>query len=592
MIDPAKIPSTMPPAASAPPQDSVSPFSRALDQYLDSRPKKSKTPKFIQEIQQQQRNGDALDQNAVKQAMVQLERDSSSDHAATSRMRRTLGPLVSVLNTYAGVIDTLCQADPMPTAIIWGCIKATIQCSSRFLDLYDKISNQLGNLKTHIEVLTAYEELFGESSTMQELLQDSYVDVIRFWRRVEKECTRCIANRMARAIASFSVIKLDEIILSIDKNAERIALLVPAVQERLARGEREDAAEERRLAGIARDEQKLLFEMHAEELKKRNEERKRARKTDLGRWLLSGAPQVNESNHRHQEQNTRCRNTKTCTWILNEELFINWLDPTAASPVLWVKAAPGVGKSILTAYAIEEIQNSSQGTAATCFQYYSFDEEFSALQVLRALAEQLSNRLWEQTSDIPEDIHALTQKSTTSSKTGDVEDVLRQLIKRITMTYVFLDGLDEECDNGPRWRQLKHVLNFLTDLAMYEKLPIRIWCSSQPRTCVDGELQLYPTLHVTPHLNERDIERYLKDRITVLDDLELDEGYQNLVLTDLRSRADGCFLWASLMLDSITNASSLQAIQEYINEGLPTDYERYYMKKLESIATKDRALVS
>jgi hypothetical protein len=578
-------------AASAPPQDPASPFSRALDQYLDSRQKKSKTPNFIQEIQQRQRNGDALNQNAVKQAMVQLERDSS-DRVATSRMRRILGPVVSVLNTYACVIDTFCQADPMPTAIIWGCLKAAIQCSSRFLDLYDKISDQLGHLKTHIEVLTAYEELFGESSTMQELLQNSYVDIIRFWRRVEKECTRCIANRMSRAIASFSVKKLDDIIANIDKNAERITLLVPVVQERSARGEREDAAEERRLAGMARDEAKLLYEMHAEELKKRNEERKRARKTDLGRWLLGGASQVNESNHRHQEQNTRCRNTNTCAWILNEELFINWLNPTASSPVLWVKAAPGVGKSILTAYAIEETQTSSQDTVATCFQYYSFDEEFSALQVLRALTEQLSNQLWEQTGDIPEDIHALTQKTTTSSKTADVENALRETIKHMKITYVFLDGLDEECDNGPRWRQLKHVLDFLTNLVMYEKLPIKIWCSSQPRTCVDSELQLYPTLQVTPDLNKRDIERFLKDRIGVLDDLELDEGYQNVLLADLRSRADGCFLWASLMLDSISNASSLQAIQEYINDGLPKDYERYYMKKLESIAAKDRALAS
>jgi hypothetical protein len=120
--------------------------------------------------------------------------------------------------------------------------------------------------------------------------------------------------------------------------------------------------------------------------------------------------------------------------------------------------------------------------------------------------------------------------------------VLRETIKRLKITYVFLDGLDEECDHGPRWRQSKHVLDFLRSLAIYEKLPVRIWCSSQPRTCVESELQLYPTLHVTPELNRRDIERYLKDRITVLEDLELDEGYQNLLLRDLHLRADGCFL--------------------------------------------------
>ncbi|KAF1845137.1 uncharacterized protein K460DRAFT_416448 [Cucurbitaria berberidis CBS 394.84] len=581
----------MPPASQSATPQTASPFARAVDEYIDSRPKKSKTPHFIRDIQQQIQNGDPIDRLAVKNAIVQLEREST-DRVATQRMRKVLNPIVSVLNTYVGVVDTMCNADPMPTALIWGCLKAAIQCSSRFLDLYDKISSQLKDLEAHLETLTTYEELFGESSTMQELLQASYIDIIRFWHRVEKECKRCIANRMARALASFSATKLDQIIASIDKNSQRISLLVPAVQERLARGEREDAAKERQLAGIARDEQKLLFEMHAEELKIRNAERKRARKAFVDLWLLGGMPQVNESNHRHQEQNTRSRNPETCQWLLNEELFSNWLQPTGSSPVLWVKAAPGVGKSVLTAYAIEEAQRTNPGTSATCFQYYTFDDEFSCLQVFRALAEQLSNRLWEHTEDIPEDIHAITQRTATSSKTEDVKNVLRQLMQRMSTTYVFLDGLDEECDNGTRWLQLKQVLDFLIGLATYEKIPLKLWCSSQSRSCMDGVLQLYPTLQITPDLNNKDIERYLKSQIPELDSLELDEGYKTLVLTDLRARADGCFLWASLMLDSITNAASLQVIQEQIDEGLPKDYENYYLRKLNNIEPSDRRLAS
>ncbi|KAJ4371362.1 hypothetical protein N0V83_004579 [Neocucurbitaria cava] len=581
----------MPPAPAPATPQPATPFARALEEYIQSRPKKSKTPQFIRDIQQQIQNGDTIDRMAVKNAIVQVER-TSTDRAATQRMRKVLNPVVSVLNTYAGVVDTLCNADPMPTALIWGCMKVAIQCSTRFLDLYDKIGSQLADLGAHLEVLTAYEELFGESATMQELLQASYIDIIRFWHRVEKECKRCIANRMARALASFSTDKLNQIIAAIDKNAQRISLLVPAVQERLARGEREDAAEERRLAGIARDEQKLLFEMQAEELKIRNAERKRARKTSLDSWLLGGAPQINESNHRHQEQNTRSRNPETCTWLLNEALFTDWLQTRDSSPVLWVKAAPGVGKSVLTAFAIEEAQRTSADTSATCFQYYTFDEAFRYLQVLRALAEQLSNQLWEQTGDIPEDIVAITQKTATSSKAEDIKNVLRQLTQRMTTTYVFLDGLDEECDSGDRWHQAKQVLDFLIGLAIYDKLPVKLWCSSQPRTCVDGVLQLYPTLQITPDLNNKDIERYLKNQIPELDSLELDEGYKTLVLSDLRARADGCFLWASLMLSSITNAASLQAIQKQINDGLPEDYENYYMRKLNSIGSSDRRLVS
>lgn len=583
----------MPPLANppAPTPAPPSPFARALEEYINSRTKKSKTPEFIRDIQKQIDDGETLDKRAIQKAIVEVER-ASTDRVATQRMRKFLSPIISVLTTYSGVVDTMCNADPMPTALIWGCLKVTIQCSTRYLDLYDKISSQLTDLETHLELLTRYEELFGDSTTMQELLQASYIDVIRFWHRVEKECRRCIANRMSRALASFSTTKIDQIVASIDRNAQRINLLVPAVQERLARGEREDAAEERRLAGISRDEQKLLFEMQAEELKLRNLERKRARKKDLDEWLMGGAAEVNESNHRHQETNVQSRNPDTCIWLLNEQLFYDWLSPTSTSPVLWVKAAPGVGKSVLTAFAVEEAHRTSPDTSATCFQYYTFDEEFSSLQVYRALAEQLGNRLWEHNEDIPEEIHAITQKTATSSKSEDLKAVIRLLVDRMSTTYVFLDGLDEECDNGLRWHQLRQVLDFFVGLATFEKKAVRIWCSSQARTCVDGLLQLYPTLHVTPDLNNKDIELYLKNHIPELDNLELDEGYKTLVLADLRTKADGCFLWASLMLHSITNAASLQVIQEQINEGLPKDYENYYMRKLENIEPSDRNLAS
>lgn len=567
-----------------------SPFARAVEEYMNSRPKKSKTPEFIRSLQNQQCAGEPLDKNAVKQAIVQLEREAT-DRKAVRNVRKVLNPVVSVLTTYSGIVDTLSQADPMPTALIWGSLKAVIQCSSRFLELYDKIKDQITNLSTHIEVLTEYEELFGDSSTMQELLQASYIDILRFWRRVEKECKRCVANRMARAVASFSTSKLDDIILGIEKNAERMTLLIPAVQERLARGERENAAEERRLAGLARDEQTAFFELQAQELKMRNEERKAKRKQYLGTWLLGGASQLNESNHRHQEQNVRVRNPGTCTWLSKNEIFKQWIAVDSAVPKLWLKAPPGVGKSVLSAYAIEEAQKVNPDAAASCFHYYSFDEEFTALQVFRFIAEQLKNRLWDQIEDLPDEIYAFAQRSTTSSKAEDIKTVIRMLMERMSVTYIFFDGLDEECDGGSRWNQLTQVVDFFLELAKKDTPRVKIWCSSQERSCIDSRLKDFSTIEVTQSSNKEDIERYLLDRIPQLDDLELEPGYKTLVLDDLSKRADGCFLWASLMLDSITNAPSLQAIQEHINEGLPETYESYYLKKLERTEPSKRKFV-
>ena len=79
---------------------------------------------------------------------------------------------------------------------------------------------------------------------------------------------------MARAAFSFSTKKLDGIINDIKGNADDISKLVPVVQERLRLGEVENAAEERRKAGIAREEQSAFMQAHLEELKRRAIERK------------------------------------------------------------------------------------------------------------------------------------------------------------------------------------------------------------------------------------------------------------------------------------------------------------------------------
>jgi hypothetical protein len=261
------------------------------------------------------------------------------------------------------------------------------------------------------------------------------------------------------------------------------------------------------------------------------------------------------------------------------------------APNLWVKAAPGVGKSVLCAYAIQQVADLYPDRCAI-FQYYTFDDEFSALQVYRSLAEQLANRLWVQIADMPEDIHAYTQRSTTSSKSEDVKEVTRMLLNRMTATYIFLDGLDEECDNGPRWSQLAEVLDFLMELTNEKPQQVRVWYSCQDRKCLDTRLKDFPVIEVTKSLNTSDMELYLLLGMKKLESLDLDEGYQTLVKKDLHQKANGCFLWTSLMLDWVSSAPTLHEVQKRINDGLPKNYEEYYQKKIESIDISQRSFVS
>ena len=96
-----------------------------------------------------------------------------------------------------------------------------------------------------------------------------------------------VGNRMGRAFGSFSTNKLDEIIASMRVDADRIDKLVPIVQGRLDKREQEEQAEERRLAGLARDEQKAFFEEHIEELRLRNLDRRSEEPSPVGSRVIA-----------------------------------------------------------------------------------------------------------------------------------------------------------------------------------------------------------------------------------------------------------------------------------------------------------------
>ena len=121
---------------------------------------------------------------------------------------------------------------------------------------------------------------------------------------------------------------------------------------------------------------------------------------------------------------------------------------------------------------------------------------------------------------------------------------------------------------------------------------IRLWCSSQDRADIRRKLDSFEMIEVSKALNQQDIETCLAERILDLESDELDPGYRTLILADLLGKADGRFLWASLMLDLIADAATLQSVQQQIQQGLPEDYERYYYRKLENLDGPQKRLIS
>lgn len=84
-------------------KEEPSPFRQALDEYVQSRRKKSKRPAFLKELQ---RSGSLKTKEDVQRAMTDLE-NSSTDRTSAKVVRTAMKPIIRVLSDYSGVIDSL-----------------------------------------------------------------------------------------------------------------------------------------------------------------------------------------------------------------------------------------------------------------------------------------------------------------------------------------------------------------------------------------------------------------------------------------------------------------------------------------------------
>ncbi|KAF6217408.1 hypothetical protein HO133_006924 [Letharia lupina] len=491
-------------------------------------------------------------------------------------MKRVLGPVVAVLKDYYGVVDTLSQADPTPGCVLWGVLKVAIDGLSRFIDLIDKIKAEVLSLSAQLRRLTLYDELYGQSLDMQELLFSSYKNVFRFWSRVDKECSRCGFNALLRASTSFSIKKLQDIVDDLKEDADQIEKVAAIIEGQYAGSERMEASLERCENRKERDDGSAW--------------RRQMQSDRIRSWL--GGQTINESTlHRHRNNldvNRHATGSPTCEWLFKDSHFQDWVKGTSSKPILWLFAGPGSGKSVLCSHAIEYVRNLGD-TQAQCLHFYEFDNEHTAIVTARNLATQLFERYWLLNQDVPEDLQITSQKS--SADLINVFEFMRILVGKLPKVYIFLDGLDEECTVA-RWKEASKIVESVNLLAETSAKTVRVWYSSQDRPIIRQYLESHLVLNVKEQIRVA-VDEHISLKVPGICNPEVDQDTRTWILSELKQRADGNFLWATLMLKTIENeVSSFDEMELFIKEGLPKDLDAYYRRIIARYEKRERELAS
>ena len=489
-------------------------------------------------------------------------------------MKRVLGPVVVVLKDYYGVFDTLSQADQTPGCVFWGVLKVAIDGLSRFIDLIDKIKSEVLSLSAQLRRLTLYEELYGQSLDMQELLFSSYKNVFRFWCRVDKECSRCGLNTLLRASASFSIKKLQAIVDDLKEDADQIDKLAAILEGQYAGTERMEASLERHENRKERDEGSAW--------------RKQMQSDRIRSWL-SGQTIYESTLHRHRNNldvHRGATGSPTCEWLFRDPQFHDWIEGTSSKPIFWLFAGPGSGKSVLCSHALEYMKNFG-GIQAQCLHFCEFDNEHTAIVTARNLATQLFDRYWTLKQDVSEDLHSISQKS--GADLINVFEFIRVLVEKFSKVYLFLDGLDEECTMA-RWKEAVKIVEFVNLLAENSPKTVRIWYSSQDRPTIRQQLESHLTLNVKEQIRVA-VDNHISLKVPGIRNPEVDQDTRAWILSELKQRADGNFLWATLMLKTIENeVHSFDQMEKFIKEGLPKDLDAYYRRIFDRYEKREREL--
>ena len=541
------------------------PFVRAFYDYLHNLPKKKNKGSILSRID----INDPPNAEKIQEAMLQIEA-KHSQKTSLRMMKRVMGPFITVMKDYYGILDTLSQADPTPGMVIWGCLKIVIDGMGRFLDLFDKLKTEIVAITTQIGRLSMYNDLYGQSSEMQECLFKSYKDVFRFWCRVDKECNRCSINSLLRASASFSVKKLQGILDDLKDDADQIDQLASIVEGQYASQERLEASFERQVNRKEREENSAW--------------RKQTQYDRIRAWLDD--PKPSASNFRRHQNNIAIGDRDSaCGWLLKDPTFHDWAFEHGANPILWLFAGPGTGKSVLCSHTVECIR-SHQVNATVAFLFYEFDDQRTALSAARILATHLFERYWQLNQDISEDLLSISQPSNASL--SNIEEVIQLLVAKLPMTYLFIDGLDEET-HETRWKEAEKILTFVTRLATTHD-NVKAWLTTQDRFIIRKELDNFPSLDIKKQMKQV-VDQYISKTVPGIDNAEVDQDTRSWILTELRKRADGNFLWASLMLKTIEKeVSSFDEMERFIKKGLPEDLFSYYRRIFSQYKARDREL--
>ncbi|KAK4661121.1 uncharacterized protein QC763_705020 [Podospora pseudopauciseta] len=271
----------------------------------------------------------------------------------------------------------------------------------------------------------------------------------------------------------------------------------------------------------------------------------------IAKWLSKTNP---SDNH---DKASQFREANTCRWLPNSSQWKAWLAEDFKSRLLWIHGVPGVGKTVLSSYIVEQYKGFKQPYA---FYYCSSTDEkgekWERDETAHCLGWILA-RLCLQIKSVPAFLKPLKDRGmypTVEDLLKGIEAVLSFLNGR--RAYVVIDALDESRTSN----LVKAVATLATD-TKYKNLFLAV--TSRRQADVQKALERI-SIPVSLDKN-KDVDDDIKAWVTAqlqkdeFEDWEEVPKLKEYVAFSLPSKARGMFRYASWQLEVLKNAKDPRA---------------------------------
>ncbi|OBT52075.1 hypothetical protein VE04_08013 [Pseudogymnoascus sp. 24MN13] len=292
----------------------------------------------------------------------------------------------------------------------------------------------------------------------------------------------------------------------------------------------------------------------------------------------------------------------TCEWVLINSQFTEWLNADK-SQLLRLTGGPGIGKTMIATFLVDELKERAQYSESDLFAFFLCDNkderQRTATAVLRSLLVQLLRQRPSFFSYMQPEYEKYGEdkfKGVFCIDFGALwmvfEAILRDPAERwIT---IIIDALDE-CEEESKSNLVKVLHDFFDPNSRNNKAKsnkgksntlvqtVKIIIAHRPEPSIEkGFLHGTQPLKVDTGLINRDLSKFIREKTEKLrDDFDLDSEKADQIRDVLERKAEGTFLWVSLVLgemDERDTQGNITGLLDKLPSGLPETYERILRK--------------